>query len=90
MVNRPRGEAQRFADTLSQYQKETRIYGSDVTRYRLYTEAMEKVLSRAKKYIVEPAGMGDGCPFGYSTIAREFVVLSSEAAMVRCLAGGAN
>ena len=60
VVNRARGEAQRFADTLGQYQKDARIYGPEVTRYRLYTETMEKILPKVKKYIVEPGRNGEG------------------------------
>lgn len=58
VVNRARGEAQRFADVLVQYQRDAQIYGPEVTRYRLYLETMEKVLPRARKYVVEPGKDG--------------------------------
>lgn len=58
VVNRARGEGRRFADVVAQYQRDAQVYGPDVTRYRLYVETMEKVLARARKYIVEPAEGG--------------------------------
>jgi membrane protease subunit HflK len=54
VVNRAGGEAQRFADVLAQYHKDAKIFGPEVTRYRLYIETMERVLPKAKKYVVEP------------------------------------
>lgn len=60
VVNRAGGEAQRFADVLTQYQRDAQIYGTDVTRYRLYVETMEKILPKARKYVVEPARNGQG------------------------------
>ena len=58
VVNRAGGEAQRFADTVAQYQRDSQIFGPAVTRYRLYIETMERVLPRARKYVVEPATSG--------------------------------
>jgi len=58
VVNRAGGEAQRFADVLAQYQRDAQIYGQGVTRYRLYVETMEKILLKARKYIVEPGENG--------------------------------
>lgn len=60
VVNRARGEAQRFADVLVQYQRDAQIYGPEVTRYRLYVETMEKILPKARKYVVEPGKDGQG------------------------------
>lgn len=60
VVNRAGGEAQRFVDVLTQYQRDAQVYGADVTRYRLYVETMEKVLPRARKYVVEPGKDGQG------------------------------
>jgi modulator of FtsH protease HflK len=59
VVNRAGGEAQRFADVLVQYQMDAQVFGPEVTRYRLYVETMEKVLPKARKYIVEPGPNGE-------------------------------
>ena len=59
VANRARGEAQRFSDVLVQYQRDARIFGPEVTRYRLYVETMEKILPKARKYIVEPGQNGE-------------------------------
>jgi modulator of FtsH protease HflK len=59
VVNRAGGEARRFADVLAQYQLDARVYGVDVTRYRLWVETMEKILPKARKYIVEPGPNGE-------------------------------
>ncbi len=58
VVNRAGGEGRRFADVVAQYQRDAQVYGPDVTRFRLYIETMEKVLARARKYIVDPAEGG--------------------------------
>lgn len=59
VINRAGGEAQRFADILKQYQRDSKVYGPEVTRYRLYVEAMEQVLPKAKMYFVDPGQNGD-------------------------------
>lgn len=59
VVNRAGGEAQRFADVVAQYQRDAQIFGPQTTRYRLYVETMEKILPKAKKYIVEPGPGGE-------------------------------
>jgi hypothetical protein len=56
-VSSPRSS--RFTDVIAQYQREARIFGPEVTRYRLYVEAMEQILPKAKKYIVEPGENGE-------------------------------
>ena len=48
MESRARGEAASFLALMREY----RQAGGEVTRQRLYTEAMEKVLPRVKKYVV--------------------------------------
>lgn len=58
VVNRAKGEAQRFTDTLAQYQRDAGVFGPEVTRYRLYVETMEKILPRARKYVVEAGPNG--------------------------------
>lgn len=60
VVDRARGEAQRFADVLDQYQRDAQIYGTEVTRDRLWVETMEKVLPAARKYVVQPGADGQG------------------------------
>lgn len=59
VINRAGGEAQRFSDILKQYQRDAKVYGPEVTRYRLYVEAMEQVLPKAKMYFVDPGQNGD-------------------------------
>jgi membrane protease subunit HflK len=59
IVNNATGEADRFSAMLAEYQKNRQIYSEDTTRYRLYLESMEKVLSRVQKYIVNPANKGE-------------------------------
>jgi len=58
VINRSRGEAANFAQVLAEYEKNKKIYSADVTRYRLYLESMEKVLSRVKKYMLNTANGG--------------------------------
>jgi membrane protease subunit HflK len=48
------GAAESFNSVLAQYQKNSIIYGEDVTRFRLYLETMEKVLPGVETYIVSP------------------------------------
>ncbi|NIA14490.1 MAG: FtsH protease activity modulator HflK [Nitrospiraceae bacterium] len=57
--NRAEGDAQKFATMLAEYDKNTKMYSEDVTRYRLYLETMEKVLPRVKKYMLNSTGKGD-------------------------------
>lgn len=59
VVNRARGEAKRFEDTLAEYERSLQASSEDVTRYRLYVEAMEKILPRVKKYVVDPGQGGE-------------------------------
>lgn len=51
------GAAQAFESVLAEYQINSKIYGEDVTRYRLYLETLEKILPRAQVYVVD---MEDG------------------------------
>ena len=59
VMNRAQGEARRFADVLAQYRRDAQIFGPATTRYRLYIETMEKILPKARKYIVEPGQNGE-------------------------------
>ena len=54
-VNRAKGDAQRFETMLVEYQKNSQIYSQDTTKYRLFLETMEKILPKAKKFIVNPS-----------------------------------
>ncbi|MGH2652397.1 MAG: FtsH protease activity modulator HflK, partial [Actinomycetota bacterium] len=47
-MSRARGEAGSFLALVREY----RQAGAEVTRQRLYTETMEKVLPKVKKYVV--------------------------------------
>ena len=59
VTNRARGESKRFEDTLAEYDRSLQSSSEDVTRYRLYVEAMEKILPKVKKFIVDPGEKGD-------------------------------
>ena len=52
------GAAQAFESVLKEYQTNSRIYGEDVTRYRLYLEALDKILKRAQVYVMDTANGG--------------------------------
>ena len=54
-VNRARGGAQAFESVLVEYQASKRIYGPELTRYRLYLETMDKILPRVQTFIVDVA-----------------------------------
>ncbi len=53
-IQNARGEAERFLSVLSEYEK-----AQDVTKKRLYYEAMEDILSNATDKIVIPAGTAE-------------------------------
>jgi len=54
-VNRAQGGAQAFDAMLAEYQASNRIYGPDLTRYRLYLETIDKILPRVQTYVVDVA-----------------------------------
>lgn len=58
VINRAGGEAARFENMLTEYNTNKQIYSADVTRYRLYLENMETVMSRVKKYMVNTSKGG--------------------------------
>ena len=58
VVNLAKGDADKFEAMLVEYQKNREIYTEDVTKYRLYLETMEKILTRVKKYILQPSFEG--------------------------------
>lgn len=53
-INEAGGSAQAFNSILAEYRSNSQIYGADVTRFRLYLEKMEQVLSKVKLYVVKP------------------------------------
>jgi membrane protease subunit HflK len=53
-VQRAHGEANRFLSVLAEYKK-----AKEVTRRRLYLEAMEAVLPGVQKYIIDPKAAGN-------------------------------
>lgn len=58
-INRARGDATRFASILDEYRRSAGKNGAEVTLYRYYVEAMEKILSRVKKYVVDTKGRNE-------------------------------
>jgi membrane protease subunit HflK len=47
------GESQAFEVLLAEYQTNAKIYGEDVTRYRLYLETLETILPGVQVYVVD-------------------------------------
>ncbi len=58
MLGQANGAAQAFEAVLAEYQTNSKIYGEDVTRYRLYLEMLEKILPRVQIYTVDTANGG--------------------------------
>ena len=52
------GAAQAFEFLLAEYQKNSAAYGEDVTRYRMYLETIEKVMSRVQVYVLDQTNGG--------------------------------
>lgn len=52
-INQAQGEAKKFEAMLLEYQKNSKIYSQDSTKYRLLLETFEKILPKVKKYIVD-------------------------------------
>ncbi|MCC7165672.1 MAG: FtsH protease activity modulator HflK [Anaerolineae bacterium] len=52
-IGRAQGGAQAFNAVLQEYQKSTQIYGSELTRYRLYLETLDLILPRVQTYVVD-------------------------------------
>lgn len=57
-VNTAQGAAQAFDAVLAEYKDSSQIYGREVTLYRYYLEAMEKILGKARVYVVNSADGG--------------------------------
>jgi len=52
-IDTANGASAFFNRVLSQYLADKRVYGEDITRFRLYLETMEKVMGRVKTYVVD-------------------------------------
>lgn len=48
VINRARGDAEKFSAMLREYRR-----AKEVTEYRLYLETIEKILAKAKKFIID-------------------------------------
>jgi membrane protease subunit HflK len=55
-INLSTGDADKFKSILAEYQNNSEISERDTTKYRLLLETFEKILPKAKKYIVDSAG----------------------------------
>lgn len=55
VVNTAEGAAQAFDSVLTEYQESSQIYGREITLYRYYLESIEKILTRARVYVVNSA-----------------------------------
>lgn len=53
VLGQANGAAQAFEAVLAEYQTNSKIYGEDVTRYRLYLEVLEKILPRVQIFTVD-------------------------------------
>jgi len=58
VLGQANGAGQAFESVLAEYQTNSKIYGEDVTRYRLYLEVLEKILPRVQIYTVDTANGG--------------------------------
>ncbi len=56
VLGQANGAAQAFESVLAEYQTNSKIYGEDVTRYRLYLEILEQILPRVQIYTVDANG----------------------------------
>ncbi len=56
-INRAKGDAEKFNKIFAEYKK-----AEDITRKRLYLEAMEEVLQNAQKVIIDPKAGGNLMP----------------------------
>lgn len=52
-LGRATGAAQAFESVLAEYGDNSRIYGEEVTRYRLYLETLDTILARVQLYVVD-------------------------------------
>ena len=52
VVNSAKGAAQAFDSVLVEYTESSQIYGREITLYRYYLESIEKILAKARVYVV--------------------------------------
>lgn len=57
-LSKANGAASAFDAILAEYQINSKIYGEEVTRYRLYLETIEKILPRVQVYTVDSSNGG--------------------------------
>lgn len=53
VLGQANGGAQAFGSLLGEYETNARIYGKQITRYRLYLETLDKIMQRAQVYVVD-------------------------------------
>lgn len=58
VLARANGAAQAFEFLLAEYRKNSAAYGEDVTRYRMYLETIEKIMSRVQVYALDKTNGG--------------------------------
>lgn len=58
ILGQANGAAQAFEALLAEYQENSRIYGEEITRYRLYLETIETIMARVQVYVVDVANGG--------------------------------
>ncbi len=58
VVARAAGSAHAFESMLAEYRKSSAAYGEDVTRYRMYLETIEKIMSRVRVYALDKTNGG--------------------------------
>jgi membrane protease subunit HflK len=51
-INTAKGAAQAFDSVLAEYNESSQIYGREITLYRYYLESIEKILAKARVYVV--------------------------------------
>ena len=59
VVNTAKGAAQAFDSVLAEYNASRQTYGQEITLYRYYLESMEKILAKARVYVVNSANGED-------------------------------
>src|SRR5574338_664801 len=55
VVNTSKGAGQAFDSVLAEYEESSQIYGREITLYRYYLESIEKVLIKARVFVVNNA-----------------------------------
>lgn len=58
VLARANGAAQAFEFLLAEYRKNSAAYGEDVTRYRMYLETIEEIMSRVQVYALDKTNGG--------------------------------